>query len=91
MSLPMCLPEKLECVQNTKTTYEECLPQCSGLWITNYEGKKYGEIRDYNVDKLISKLSEQYWNYRGFDETFKDFPKGMLANILKKHDCFQQL
>ena len=86
MSLPLCLPEKLDCVQNIKATYEECLPQCSGVWITNYEGKKYEEIRDnpdYNVDKKISKLSAQYWNYKGFHDKFKDFPKGTFAEVSK--------
>ena len=86
MSLPLCLPEKLDCAQNIKATYEECLPQCSGLWITNYEGKKYEEIRDnpdYNVDKKISKLSAQYWNYKGFHDKLKDFPKGTFAEVSK--------
>ena len=92
MSLPLCQPEELKCLQNI--TYNECLPQCSGLWITNYEGKKYEEIRDnpdYNVDKLISKLSKQYWNYKGFHDKFKDFPKGTFAEVSKSmflfNDC----
>ena len=88
MSLPLCLPEKLDCAQNIKAIYEECLPQCSGLWITNYEGKKYEEIRDYNIDKDISKLSEQYWNYKGFDEIFKDFPEGIFAEVSKSMILF---
>ena len=88
MFLPLCLPEKLDCVQNIKATYEECLPQCSGVWITNYEGKKYEEIRDYNIDKDISKLSEQYWNYKGFHDKFKNFPKGTFAEVSKSMSLF---
>ena len=78
MSLPLCQPEELKCVQNI--TYNECLPQCSGLWITNYEGNS-----DWEKFK-ISKLSKQYWNFKGFYK-FSDFkghsiPKPTLIRLL---------
>ena len=37
MSLPLCTPDKLECVNNIKKEYDECLPQCAGIWIINYK------------------------------------------------------
>ena len=64
MSLPLCTPVKIECVRNLETKYEECLPQCSGLWVRFSEDEK--SFRDINLELLNDKLSKQYWNYRGF-------------------------
>ena len=62
MSLPLCLPEKLDCAQNIKAIYEECLPQCSGFWM---EFTKNSDGEGLSKEKIIQ-LSKQYWNYRGF-------------------------
>ena len=61
MSLPLCTPDYIECVRNIETKYEECLPQCSGLWVNSV--LKNEEI-DIDINK--AKLSQQYWNYKGF-------------------------
>ena len=37
MSMPLCTPEKLECVRNIEIESEECLPQCSGVWVTYHD------------------------------------------------------
>ena len=70
MSLPLCTPEKIECVIKVKDEVkdEECLPQCSGLWVNSYSWFILG-------NKKIRDLSKHYWNYKGFYE----FPsyKGM--------------
>ena len=70
MSLPLCTPDKIECVRNLQTKYEECLPQCSGLWVNSYN-----KIKTFSVgnsvglgEKKIRDLSKHYWNYKGFYE-----------------------
>ena len=58
----MCTPDKLECVNNIKKEYDECLPQCAGIWIINYkmddEFKKVFDnqcaIVSVRVQKLIA-------------------------------------
>ena len=37
MSMPLCTPEKLECVRNVEIESEECLPQCFGVWVAYHE------------------------------------------------------
>ena len=37
MLKPLCTPEKLECVRNIEIEGEECLPQCSGVWVAYHE------------------------------------------------------
>ena len=37
MSMPLCTPEKLECVKNMEIESEECFLQCSGVWVTYHE------------------------------------------------------
>ena len=70
MSLPLCTPDKIECVRNLETKYEECLPQCSGLWVNSYN--KIKTFRVGNSEglgkKKIRDLSKHYWNYKGFYE-----------------------
>ena len=61
MFLPLCLPEKLDCAQNIKAIYEECLPQCSGFWMES--SKNYDEAFP---KKKIIQLSKQYWNNKGY-------------------------
>ena len=62
MLLPLCTPDKIECVENIETKYKECLPQCSGVWILGLLSKPL-----VSREKLkITKLSKQYWNYKGF-------------------------
>ena len=81
MSLPLCTPDKIDCVGNIETKYEECLPKCSGLWVNSFDKEK-----NINLDKQIWQLSEQYWNYKGYYE-FSRF-KGYLKfshNYLTKN------
>ena len=40
MNLPLCTPDKIDCVRNIETEYKECLPQCSGLWVLSYNQEK---------------------------------------------------
>ena len=70
MSLPLCTPDKIECVRNLETKYEECLPQCSGLWVNSYNKDKTFTVENSVGlgDKKILELSKQYWNYKGFYE-----------------------
>ena len=60
MSLPLCTPEKLECVRNIEVKNEECLQQCSGFWMEEEKDQK-----EYSREK-IKKLSKQYWKNKGF-------------------------
>ena len=69
--MPLCTPDKIDCVRNIETKYEECLPQCSGLWVNSFDKEK-----NINLNKEKSKLSKQYWNYKGFYK-FLDY-KGYL-------------
>ena len=71
MSLPLCsTPDQLECTHNIKVKYEECLPKCSGVWLTSFDKKD-------QLDRKKTKLSEQYWNYKGY----YNFPKYFSDNI----------
>ena len=76
MSLPLCQPEDLKCVKNI--SYNECLPQCSGLWIRNPQN-----FSDAGEKFKISKLSKQYWNFKGFykfsDSKGNSIPKPPLT------------
>ena len=72
MSLPLCSsPVELKCTQNIISRilvkYEECLPKCSGVWLTKFDGNKINN----NNEPKIQELSKQYWNYKGFYK----FPK----------------
>ena len=75
MSLPLCQPEDLKCVKNI--SYNECLPQCSGLWIRNPQN-----FSDAGGKFKISKLSKQYWNFKEFykfsDSKGNSIPKPTL-------------
>ena len=70
MSLPLCTPEKIECVRNLETRYAECLPQCSGLWVNSFDMDQTFAVENSVGlgDKKINELSKQYWNYKGFYE-----------------------
>ena len=79
MSLPLCSsPVQLKCTQNIISQilvkYEDCLPKCSGVWLTSYDKDKDKEI---NNEFKIKELSKQYWNYKGFYK----FPKNLSDNI----------
>ena len=62
MSLPLCTPEKLECVNNIEVNDEGYLPQCSGFWM---EFTKNSDGEGLSKEKIIQ-VSKQYWNYKGF-------------------------
>ena len=82
MSLPLCTPDKIECVTNLETEYEECLPQCSELWINSfYKDKTFTVGNSVGLgDKKILELSKQYWKYKGFYK-FPSF-KGCLSKCV---------
>ena len=76
MSLPLCSSTvQLKCTQNIISQillkYEDCLPKCSGVWLTNYYEKEINDVLK------IKELSKQYWNYKGFYK----FPKYLSDNI----------
>ena len=76
MSLTLCsTPDQLYCAQNVEIKYEECLPQCSGVWIISNDKK---EIDDITLTNRIKDLTEQYWKFKDFYE----FPK-YLSNGIK--------
>ena len=83
MSLPLCAPEQMECVLNIEV--KKCLPQCSGLFFENYEVEieskmiSAGLISNRAKEVKISKLSKQYWNYKGFYK-FTTFGAGLIIN-----------
>ena len=55
MSLPLCTPDKIECVRNLETKYDDCLPQCSGLWVISYDQEKSLKLSNTNKGKLYGK------------------------------------
>ena len=72
MSLTLCsTPDQLYCAQNVELKYDECLPQCSGVWLMSYEKTEM-------VNNRTKKLTDQYWNFKGFYE----FPKYLSNNIV---------
>ena len=75
MSLTLCsTPDQLYCAQNVELKYEECLPQCSGVWIISNDKK---EIDD-TLSNRINDLTEHYWKLKDFYQ----FPK-YLSNGIK--------
>ena len=73
MSLPLCsTPDQLECTQNIEVEYEECLPKCSGVWLTSYDKNKLV------YEPKIKDLSNQYRNYKGFYK----FPRKLSGDVL---------
>ena len=77
MSLPLCTPEKLECVRNIEVKNEECLQQCSGFWME--EEKEKEKEKEYSKEK-IKKLSKQYWKNKGFYQ-FSNY-LGIFSHII---------
>ena len=66
MSLPLCTPEKIECVIKVKDEVkdEECLPQCSGVKITYHKEddilkkvKSSNELQDLVLNSPITEHS----------------------------------
>ena len=81
MSLTLCsTPDQLYCAQNVELKYDECLPQCSGVWLMSYEKTNYKHLSDRikELTELTEDLTKQYWNFKGFYE----FPKNLSNNIV---------
>ena len=57
----MCTPDQMECVENISVTKQNCLKKCSGLQVASFEANNRYQSKDF-----ISKLSNEYWNYKGF-------------------------
>ena len=55
MSLPLCSPDKIECVRNLETKNDDCLPQCSGLWVISYNQEKSLKLPNTNKGKILWK------------------------------------
>ena len=61
MQTPVCAPEQMECVANISIESQDCLNKCSGLQVASFDASK-----KYQLEKFLSKLSTDYWNYKGF-------------------------
>ena len=57
-----------------------CLKQCSGLMVTSYDKYEMDNSDSNDID-IIKKLSEDYWNYKGYF-TFPEMYKGILTIIV---------
>ena len=57
----MCAPDQMECVANVSVEKKNCLKKCSGVLVTSFDKSK-----DYQSERFISKLSTDYWNYKGY-------------------------
>ena len=67
----MCRAELMKCVANVSIEEHKCLTKCSGVLVTSFESNQ-----KYQSERFISKLSKQYWNYKGyfqFPQQFKGF------------------
>ena len=51
MNLPLCTPDKIDCVRNIETEYKECLPHCSGLWVISYNQEKGLKGREQSLSQ----------------------------------------
>ena len=72
----MCTPDKMDCVANITAEIQNCLKKCSGLQVASFEANK-----QYQSEEFISKLSTQYWNYKGFFKFPKDFKSSTLLML----------
>ena len=68
----MCTPEQMECVKLANDSMEKpkCLKRCSGLLVASFEANQ-----KYQSKKFISKLSTDYWNYKGYFTFPKNFKR----------------
>ena len=68
MSLPLCTPDRNECIKTIEKEYEGCLPQCSGLWVTSYDNLG-GCIFKFCIIYLLKlSYSNLYWAFKNKDE-----------------------
>ena len=79
LKFSICSPQQLGCVKGVDIFDKTCLPQCSGVFITNVEDGA-GKV-DKNLKLDISKLYKQYQQY----EYFRD-PVAFQRGGLKKYD-----
>ena len=74
----MCRPDQMGCVANISLELQSCLKKCSGLQVATCETNKRYQSKDF-----ISKLSTEYWNYKGF---FK-FPENFKS--INSNSCLE--
>ena len=85
----MCSPVQLDCVKTVEFQDAQCLPQCSGVFITNVE-QNSGKIDPASgIDYL--KLTKKYEKYEYFKKTV-DFSPGsvflLLLWVSESHSIF---
>ena len=62
IQIPICTTTvQMACVANISVEKQECLKKCSGLLVTSYDSNQ-----KYKSERLISKLSKEYWKYKGY-------------------------
>ena len=52
---------QMDCVAKVTVEKQECLKKCSGLLVTSFDSNQ-----KYKSERFISKLSQEYWNYKGY-------------------------
>ena len=57
----MCAPDQMICVANISLESQDCLNKCPGLQVASFDANK-----KYQSETFISKLSTEYWNYKGY-------------------------
>ena len=70
--IPICTPEKNDCLRNTTIEDTDCFQQCSGILVTSYRGE---EIENYELPNFISMLGayfgEKMNTFKDMEESFK--------------------
>ena len=70
----MCVPDQMKCVANVLVEKHNCLKKCSGVLVTSFDTNK-----KYQSEAFISKLSTDYWKYKGYFQFPQQF-KGLYYN-----------
>ena len=77
MKVPICTPVGLDCVAGIETEYEECLPACQGVFITDVKTEIIQNIQD--IDGLL-RTYEDFRSHNQGNVTFPTKIKGSLYN-----------
>ena len=70
----VCTSNQLSCTKNITVDYSGCYKKCDGMYITSYDRSDM----DPSLRLFVSKLSEQYNNYK---KAYK-FPSKYKSNSL---------
>ena len=88
---PLCMPDKIDCIQSIGFRYEKCYKQCSGLWVTSFSPIILSS--DTATRMKLSKPSSQYWHNKGFYKflfQFKGFNNDFEMNNHKQFVEYDQ-